>query len=71
MSYKYDYSKLLGKLRELNITQSEFAKRLGISETTLNFSLNNKRPFKQSEISRACEILAIPIANIESFFFAK
>lgn len=68
MSYVYDYSKLLGRLREKQITQSELASKLGISETTLNFSLKNKRPFKQSEINQMCEILSIPLNSIEVFF---
>lgn len=67
----YDYSVLLGKLREKNITQSELAKKIGISETSLNFSLNNKRPFKQSEISKICDSLSIPLTNIENYFFTK
>ncbi len=71
MNYIYDYSKLLGKLREKKITQSELAVRLGISETSLNLSLNNKRPFKQSEISNICDCLSIPIDYIDSYFFAR
>lgn len=71
MNYVYDYSKLLGRLREKKITQSELAGKLGISETSLNLSLNNKRPFKQSEISNICDCLAIPVDYIDSYFFAR
>ncbi len=71
MNYTYDYSKLLGRLREKKITQSELAKKLGISETSLNFSLNNKRPFKQSEISQICDCLTIPDECIDTYFFAR
>ena len=50
---RYDYSKLLGLMREKRITQTCLAKKVGISETSMNFSLNNKRDFKQEEILSA------------------
>lgn len=71
MKYVYDYSKLLGRLREMKLTQVDLANKLGISETSLNFSLNNKRPFRQSEISKTCDILSIPLESVDSYFFAK
>lgn len=71
MSNTYDYSKLLGKIRERRITQRELASAIGISETSLNLSLNCKRPFKQSEISGICELLSIPLANVDAYFFCK
>lgn len=67
---KCDYSKLLGKIREKGMTQVELAKEIGISEATLNFSLKNKRPFKQDEIFKICEILEIKLDCITSYFFA-
>lgn len=71
MSYVYDYSKLLGRLREKQITQSELANKIGLSDTSLNLSLNNKRPFKQSEISCICECLKIPVESIDAYFFTR
>lgn len=71
MNYIYDYSKLLGRLREKRITQSELANKLGISECSLNLSLNNKRPFRQSEISGICEQLLIPSESIDAYFFSR
>lgn len=68
---KYDYSKLLGKIREKGMTQVELAKEIGISEATLNFSLKNKRPFKQDEIIRICEILCISLESVETYFFNR
>lgn len=68
---KYDYSKLLGKIREKGLTQVELAKKIGISEATLNFSLKNKRPFKQDEIIRICEILCIGLESVETYFFNR
>lgn len=71
MNYIYDYSKLNGRLREKNLTQSELAKKIGICDTSLNLSLNSKRPFKQSEISKICEYLSIQSESIASYFFCK
>lgn len=68
---KYDYSKLLGKIREKGLTQVDLAKEIGISEATLNFSLKNKRPFKQDEIIRICEILCISLESVETYFFNR
>lgn len=66
---KYDYSKLLGKMRECGFTQLSLAKRLHISECTLNLSLNNNRCFRQEEMLKACEVLDIPVAEIPIYFF--
>lgn len=65
----YDYSKLLGKIREKGFTQVSLAKELGVSETTLNFSLVNKRAFKQDEILKLCDILEIPLQSLDDYFF--
>ena len=37
----FDYSKFKGKIRELEMTQNEFAKKIGISEQTLNLRFNH------------------------------
>lgn len=66
---QYDYSKLLGRMRELGFTQEKLAKAIGISECSMNFSLNNKRNFRQDEISKISSELKIPARNIDSYFF--
>ena len=66
----YDYSRLLGKMREQGYTQKELAKELGISECSVNFSLNNKRNFRQDEILKIVEVLGIPGGQLEDYFFA-
>lgn len=67
----YDYSKLLGRMREKNVTQVSLAKGIGLSETSINFSLGNKRPFKQDEITSICAFLAITISDVEDYFFCR
>lgn len=65
----YDYSKLLGRLKEKRITQDVLAKKVKIKPTTLSLKLNNKAKFKQSEISSICKILDIEAAQIGDYFF--
>lgn len=65
----YDYSKLLGRMREKGYTQIEVCKRMRMSETTLNLTLGNKRPFRQTEISKLCSILEIPMEDVALYFF--
>lgn len=65
----YDYSKLLGLMRERGFTQEKLAKTIGISECSMNFSLNNKRNFRQDEISKISDALGIPVGKIEDYFF--
>lgn len=67
----YDYSKLLGRMKERGFTQETFAKELGISACSLNLSLNNKRDFRQKEMLRAIELLDIPSGSIEDYFFTS
>ena len=65
----YDYSYLLGKMKERGFTQESLSKGIGISAVSLNLSLNNKRTFKQEEITKICETLNIPIENVQIYFF--
>ena len=66
-----DYSELLGRMRSRGFTQARLAKSIGISETSMNLALNNKREFKQSEIQQICLSLEIPFEEIAKYFFAK
>lgn len=53
----WDYSKLLGAIKEKYRTQDRFAKALGISRTSLSLRLNNKIEFSQNEIGKSLELL--------------
>ena len=68
---KYNYSKLLGRLKEKNLTQAELANAIGKNEGTLNAKLNNKFGFTTKEIDGICEVLEIPNDEIGKYFFAK
>lgn len=67
----YDYSKLQGKIREICITNKQFAKLMELSERSLSLKINNKVPFSQSEIDRAVEILGIKQSDIFNYFFTR
>lgn len=67
---KYDYSKLLGKIRECGFTQERLSREVGVSACSLNLTLNNKRNFRQDEIMKISEVLGISYGEIEAYFFA-
>lgn len=67
---KFNYSKLLGKMRECRFTQEQLAKAIGISKATLNAKLNNQYYFYAKEMYDICSVLNIPIDEIGEYFFA-
>ena len=68
---QYNYDKLLGRMREKRFTQEELALKIGISATSMNLSLNNKRDFKQDEMLAVCDCLSIPLSKIPEYFFCR
>ena len=71
MPYVYDYSKLKGRITEKLGSQSNFAKKMKLSETTIYSKLNSKIEFKQSEIIDACKLLDIPEDELRKYFFTQ
>lgn len=67
---KFNYSKLLGRMRECGFTQERLATAIGINKYTLNTKLNNKFSFSQEEILAICKVLSIPVCDISEFFYA-
>lgn len=65
----YDYSKLLGRIVEKQGTRARFASAMDISERSLSLKLNDKVPWKDTEISKACNILDIEDAEMHLYFF--
>ena len=65
----YNYSKLLGRIVEKVGTRANFAEKLGLSERSMSLKLNGRVGWKQTEISKACEILEILPAEIPAYFF--
>lgn len=67
----YNYSKLLGKIKEIYDTQEKFSQALGIGRVSLSQRLNGKLEFSQNEILRASELLNIRKKDIPLYFFTE
>lgn len=67
----FDYSKLLGKIKECFNTQEAFSEAMGMSLTAVNQRLNNKVDWSPAEIVKACELLSIGMDNVAIYFFNK
>ena len=65
----FDYSKLLGRIKEKGFTQMALAKLIGITAGSMSEKLNNLAHFKQREITAMCNVLDIPNAEIGAYFF--
>ena len=63
----FNYSKLLGLMREKGETQQSLADKLDINIATLNTRLKNNSEFKQIEMYKICKILGID--NPTEYFF--
>lgn len=66
----YNYSELLGKLKSKGITQEELARKIHINPSTLNFKLNNRSEFTQSEMKAICKVIGEPVDNVVTYFFS-
>lgn len=64
---EFDYSKLLGAMREKGVTQADVAKIAGVSETSLRSKLKNRTEFRDSEMLLIKKYLDLP--NYEDYFF--
>jgi DNA-binding XRE family transcriptional regulator len=67
---KFNYSKLLGRMRECGFTQEQLAKAIGINKGTLSAKINNRFSFSQEEIIAICKLLNIPVCEIGEYFYA-
>lgn len=65
----YDYSKMLGIMREKKITQRDLASKIGISEVSLNKKLSNKTQFKQGEMASILDTMGLDIHDVATIFF--
>ena len=66
---QFDYSKLLGRIRECGFTQETLAKHIGMAKSSMCLKLNNKANFRHIEMFLICEALKIEISKIGSYFF--
>ncbi len=66
---KYNYSKLLGRIRERDLTQEQLAKAIGKNKSTISAKVNNQFSFTQEEMDAICKVLDIPSEEIGAYFF--
>ena len=66
---QFDYSKLLGRIKEYRMTQDDLARAIEINPTTLSLKVNNRGFFSQIEIAKTCALLKIPTDEIGRYFF--
>ncbi|MBO7250846.1 MAG: DUF739 family protein [Clostridia bacterium] len=67
----FNYSKLLGRIKECGLNQEKLAAALDKDKSTISAKLNNQSYFTQKEIDEICKILDIPNEAIVDYFFAK
>lgn len=65
----YDYSKLAGRIVEIFGTRAAFAEQMGVSEHSISCKLNNKTPWKQTEMAQASRLLGFPLSDLQLYFF--
>ena len=65
----YNYSKLRGRIVEKFGSIQRFTEAMDLSDKTVSSALNNKREWKQKEISKAVELLEIELDQIHLYFF--
>lgn len=68
---EYDYSKLLGRIKEKYGTRENLVEKITISITSLNLRLNNKLKFDQQDIKELCGALEIEESEIPAYFFTE
>ena len=68
---EFDYSKLLGRIKEKGFTQETLAKHIGITPGVMSVKLNNQSTFKQKEMILIGEALGFSIYEIGVYFFAQ
>lgn len=65
----FDYSRLLGRIKECGFTQKTLAEHIGITEGSMCLKLNNKSNFKHCEMLSICDALGVDTASVGSYFF--
>ena len=68
---KFNYSKLLGRLKEKGMTQEDLATIIGRTKSTISLKLNGKASFTIEEMDKICKVLDIAKKDIGKYFFDK
>ena len=67
--YQFDYSALEGRIKQYYDTQENFANAIPMARSSLNLKLNGNADFTSQNIYRMCQLLKIPLIEINEYFF--
>lgn len=65
----YDYSKLIGRMAELNISRDDLAAAIGVSRSALYHKMRSDTEFTQDEIKACVKTLNLDQIDIPQYFF--
>lgn len=63
--------RIKARMDELNITQAQLAREIGIATPTICQKINNIRPFSLDEAERVAIVLEIPDNEFGGYFFSR
>lgn len=63
------YAKLRGRIAEKYRRQRDFARDMGLSQSTLSGRLSGARDWTRQDIANACRLLGISFDEIPVYFF--
>lgn len=63
------YSKLRGLIKEKGLTESDLAKEINLSSSSLSCRLNGKTDWTVPEVRAVCDVLGIEKSEISKYFF--
>lgn len=66
---QFDFSKLLGRIKEYGYTQERLAEEVGMTKATMSLKLNSKAYFTLPEMENIRRILCIEMGDIGAYFF--
>lgn len=58
-------------MAELQLTQKDLAKSLGLAQSTVNQKLNNSRPMYLEEVEKLSDLLCISPEEFSIYFFYR
>lgn len=64
-------NKIKGRMAEMQITQKDVAKSLGLAQPTINQKINNIRPMDLSEAEKLSDLLNIRPEDFAVYFFCR
>lgn len=68
---QFDFSKLLGRIKECGFTQETLAREIGMTKSTMSQKLNNKAYFTLLEMAKIQNVLGIAVDDMGIYFFAR